>query len=182
MHIISDAMYPASLCQPYEVLKGIWFQTLFTNEAYFHAVLGLTATCVGILTGSAELPSSLPHIPRAYELVNEMLRGEGALEDTTIALVCILTIRETMRGDFDANKAHLDGLQTMVRLRGGLRSFERNPEMLHKICRCDVELSLHTGAKTRFFFDEMPRMAFPQSPPIFITISYSTCTTGQEAE
>ncbi|KAK7415678.1 hypothetical protein QQX98_005712 [Neonectria punicea] len=160
--VIAEALYPRELCQSMDVYKSLWFQSLFIDEAYFHFAIAMTNTCIDFfLRRTEESPTALAHLSRTFQLLNKRLGSKDAVTDMTIGLTAVLSIRESVRGDLKTNKVHLDGLQQMVELRGGLRSFEGDVSVLQKICRADLEYSLLSGESPRFHYVDMPRHKIP---------------------
>ncbi|KFA71445.1 hypothetical protein S40288_04297 [Stachybotrys chartarum IBT 40288] len=157
--IIADALYPHELCHSTDLYKTRWFQNLFVDEAFFHASLAITTTCLQFYLNRAEESSAaLGHLSRAVHIVNKRLSSADATSDNTLSLVFVLAMNEMLRGDHARTKVHLDGLQCLVELRGGLGSF-KGPDakrVMHKICRADVEFALLTGSSPRFFFLDVP--------------------------
>ncbi|KAK7432430.1 hypothetical protein QQZ08_000993 [Neonectria magnoliae] len=95
----------------------------------------MTNTCIDFfLRKTEESPTALTHLSRTFQLLNKRLGSKDAVTDMTIGLTAVLSIRESMRGDLKTNMIHLDGLQQMVELRGGLNSFEDEVSVLQKIC------------------------------------------------
>ncbi|KAK1847035.1 hypothetical protein CCHR01_10315 [Colletotrichum chrysophilum] len=90
-------------------------------------------------------------------MINERLSGAEALSDTTIGLACMFSVQESVRGDLEKYNVHLRGLYRMIELRGGIRVFEDNLEVLQKICRTDVQYALHTNSWPRYPYMEIPK-------------------------
>jgi hypothetical protein len=76
------------------------------------------------------------HISQALRLVNEKLSGTDAISNTNIAVVVIMAQFERLRNHYRQGLVHLDGLQRMVELRGGISQLKRDkPSLAHKIHR-----------------------------------------------
>nr|BDX35612.1 transcription factor StrL [Stachybotrys sp.] len=162
--IIADALYPHELCHSTDLYKTRWFQNLFVDEAFFHASLAITTTCLQFyLNRDEESSAALGHLSRAVQIVNKRLSSSDATSENTLSLVFLLAMNEMLRGDHARSKVHLDGLQCLVELRGGLSSF-KGPDaerVMHKICRADVEFALLTSSAPRFFFSDIPSHLIP---------------------
>ncbi|KPM35848.1 hypothetical protein AK830_g10728 [Neonectria ditissima] len=162
--VIAEALYPQELCQSTDVYKSMWFQSLFVDEAYFHFSIAMTNTCIDFfLRKTRESSTTLAHLSRTFQLMNRRLGSQDAITDMTVGLTAVLSIHESLRGDLNRNKIHLDGLQHMVALRGGLGSFEGSVSILQKICRADLEYSLLSGESPRFHYVDMPRQIVPST-------------------
>ena len=72
---------------------------------------------------------------KAYNSVNERLSSDDALSDEALASVVSLTLFERVHAHNSKGHIHFQGLQRMVRLRGGLSSLTDNRELLLKLWR-----------------------------------------------
>ena len=95
-------------------------------------------------------PNSLVYLSRAVQLVNAKLSGTEALEDVTVLTVLGLTLYEQLRGELSRWQVHVDGILRIVELRGGLHKFQHELNLIQKICRLDIDLSLSRGCATKF--------------------------------
>jgi hypothetical protein len=76
------------------------------------------------------------HISQALRLVNEKLSGKNAISNTNIAVVVIMAQFERLQNHYRQGLVHLDGLQRMVELRGGISQLKRDkPSLAQKIHR-----------------------------------------------
>ncbi|KAL7941150.1 hypothetical protein V8C42DRAFT_197485 [Trichoderma barbatum] len=89
--------------------------------AMFHAVMYLVGLDHNLKYGLMDSPGSLYHGREAFRLINEGLE-EGIIRDTLIAAVSLVIARENLAGQFDQAKIHMEGLQLMVKQRGGIKS------------------------------------------------------------
>lgn len=88
------------------------------------------------LSGKEETSSNtLQHLSDAYRCINQNLQKHGEPSDSTIAAVMTMAIYEDLRGHPSRSKVHIDALQGMVELRGGIAGLEGNRVLLQKICR-----------------------------------------------
>lgn len=68
-------------------------------------------------------------------MVQRRLESEDALSDSTMAIVISMFHQEQIRKQYAAAKVHMDGLQRMVKLRGGIETLRDSPYLLLKTCK-----------------------------------------------
>ncbi len=96
----------------------------------------MSAVCVDSLLGRQETSlKTLQHLSKAYRCINQNLQKFETPSDLTIAAVMSMAIHEDLRGQPGRSKVHVDALQRMVELRGGIAQFGANRVLLQKICR-----------------------------------------------
>ncbi|KAK7994353.1 hypothetical protein PG991_015941 [Apiospora marii] len=78
----------------------------------------------------------------------------STLRDSRISVVATLVILSTLVGDTRALRAHVAGLNHMVRLRGGLGGIRQNPSLYAKLRRVDVLWSLYSGERPLFLLPQ----------------------------
>jgi hypothetical protein len=88
-------------------------------------------------------PQALQHLSNTYRCVSQNLQRDGIPSDPTIAAVLTLALHEDLRGQPGRSKVHIDALQRMVELRGGITQFGSSHVLIHKICRYEFVQSLH---------------------------------------
>jgi len=101
-------------------------------------VLAMSHVMLESLKGKQEIsPQALYHFSGAYRGIREGLQHfGGSPSDTIIAAALSMAIHEDLNGQLDRGTLHLDAVQRMIELRGGIDQLEHNPILLHKICRC----------------------------------------------
>jgi hypothetical protein len=76
------------------------------------------------------------HISQALRLINVKLSGKDAISNTNIAVVVIMAQFERLQNRHWQGIIHLDGLQRMVELRGGISQLKKDdPSIALKIHR-----------------------------------------------
>lgn len=99
----------------------------------------MAEVCVDVMFGRKETaPSTLRHLSNTYRCIRRNLEAHGAPPDSTVAAVMSLAIFEDLNGQPFRSKVHINALQRMVELRGGLTEFGATPArrmLIHKICR-----------------------------------------------
>jgi hypothetical protein len=79
---------------------------------------------------------------RTIGLINRALQGRTtALEDDILYTVATMAITEDRFGNQMSCRIHLDGLKSMIRLRGGIRSLRKNRALCAAIAWAEVSVS-----------------------------------------
>lgn len=122
-------------------------------------------------------PRTLRHLNLTYQYINMALQQDAMPSDSTLATTVSLTIHEDLVREMSRSRIHLDALERMVELRGGMDRLNTIPLLRQKICkyvfvysnsvhsfdtdilfrRVDIECALTDGTLPRFFRDEFPR-------------------------
>lgn len=99
--------------------------------------MAVSVTALNNLAITQEDPTEgMHHLSHAFRLVNERLSGKDAVSDTTIAVVVIMSQYQRLQGQYRQGLVHLEGLQRMVELRGGISQLTTNkPGLAQKIFR-----------------------------------------------
>lgn len=84
---------------------------------------------------SALSPRALHHQANTYRCINQNLQQHGIPSEATVAAVMSMAVHGQLFGRYEKSKVHLDALERMVELRGGLEHFEGTLALLHKLCR-----------------------------------------------
>lgn len=128
-------MYPIELSVDFDLSRSLWFQWLFWDPAYLYCVLwGASATRDYIKRASSKLTHM--HFVKVIKHLNERLSDQTlSLCDSTIAVVVMMATVAGMMGDESGALAHVAGLKSMVRERGGIDAFRHNPKLHMKIGR-----------------------------------------------
>ncbi|KAM0425183.1 hypothetical protein ACHAPT_009500 [Fusarium lateritium] len=148
---VCDAIYPAFFCSPTEQVGSPWFKYMITDQAFLHCLLAMVATYLNLFRKpDCEPLEATRHFSQTLRLINPKLMQPTPPQDSTIAIIISLAIHSKLIRDPPKCSMHLDGLQRLVDLRGGLSQIrESNRALLHKICRTDIELAISLGIRTR---------------------------------
>lgn len=99
----------------------------------------MSEICVDAQLGKRETsPRALHHLSNTYRCLNQNLQDNVTPSDATIASVMSMAIHDDFNGHSERGKVHLDALQLMVNLRGGMAQFEANHLLTQKICRYEL--------------------------------------------
>ncbi|KAL2680542.1 hypothetical protein Neosp_008144 [[Neocosmospora] mangrovei] len=119
---------------------------------FLHCLLAMVATYLNLFRKpDCEPLEATRHFSQTLRLINPKLMQPTPPQDSTIAIIISLAIHSKLIRDPPKCSMHLDGLQRLVDLRGGLSEIsESNRALLHKILRTDIELAISLGARTRY--------------------------------
>ena len=100
---------------------------MFLDEAYFHCVMAMSVTILNTLSIEQEDPTeAMRHLSQTICLVNKRLSGNDAVSDKTLAVVVAMAQYARLQGQHRQGLIHLEGLQRMVELRGGVSQLTRS--------------------------------------------------------
>ncbi|KAK6519943.1 hypothetical protein TWF506_000237 [Arthrobotrys conoides] len=181
MEMTSSIIYPKELCIDVQESHAIWFEFFQSDEAFFHCLLAMAQAFSDWLQGGeGESVKVMRYLANTYRCVNEKLKKEGTPDDATVAVVMSITMHNNLLRAPGGAKVHLNALQRMVELRGGLSSFPTTL-LLQKICRTDIEFSLQSGSLPRFYRDEFPYSTI-HSSPLWLDTTYEAFITTTNAQ
>ena len=96
----------------------------------------MATLCVDKLLGKPPgSPQALRHLQNTYRCFNRELKEAFQPSDPTIAVVVSLAVHENLTSEFGIAKLHLDALERILDLRGGIEGFASNSMLWHKVCR-----------------------------------------------
>ncbi|EAQ84118.1 predicted protein [Chaetomium globosum CBS 148.51] len=135
------------LALDYSSESKMWsLQPLFQDEAYFHGAMAVFfAACPSLpglsypspVTNHGNWKARMRHLGLALRLVNTRLSGKDAASTETVTTVLILGLYERQQGEFHRGLVHMDGMQRILQMRGGILEFSKNnPDIARKILRC----------------------------------------------
>jgi hypothetical protein len=94
------------------------------------------ASLTAFISGKALLPpSAIYHLNQAVSLINLRLDTVEALSDSSLSIVNLLVFQGLVLEEYAHAKVHLEGLQKMIELRGGLEQLSMNKALVVKICK-----------------------------------------------
>lgn len=92
----------------------------------------LADTLVGRLETS---PRALQHLSNTYRAIANSLKASAMPSDATLGAVVSMAIHEDLTGHPERSKAHMDALQQLVGMRGGIDLVGTNQMLVLKLCR-----------------------------------------------
>ncbi|EHK24948.1 uncharacterized protein TRIVIDRAFT_61700 [Trichoderma virens Gv29-8] len=87
--------------------------------ALFHSILYVVSLVYNLDHSPKDQLGSLFHSIEAFRAINVDLEA-GSYTDMTIAAVALMATKETLEGNFASATVHMDGLQIMIKNRGGI--------------------------------------------------------------
>jgi hypothetical protein len=89
-----------------------------------------------VLIGKQETsPKALQHLSNAYRCIRRYLQKHRTPSDAIVAAIMSLAIHEDLKGQPGRSKIHLDAMQHIIELRGGLKQLATRPVLVQKVCR-----------------------------------------------
>ena len=111
----------------------------------FHGAMAVFfAACPSLPALSSPSPTAnqdnwgarMRHLGLALRLVNTRLSGKDPASTETVTTVLVLGLYERQQGEFRRGLVHMDGMQRMLQMRGGILEFAKNnPDIARKILR-----------------------------------------------
>jgi hypothetical protein len=80
-------------------------------------------------------PRTLLHLSNVYRCISQNIQDHETPSDPTLAAVVSMAIHEDLRGHPARGKIHIDALERLIDLRGGIAQLRINSVVLHKMCR-----------------------------------------------
>ena len=96
----------------------------------------MAEVCMDSMFGRTETSTqALQHLSKTYRCIKENLGKSGTPADSTVAAVMSMAIQEDLRGQPLRSRVHVDALERIVELRGGIPELEHDKLLVQKICR-----------------------------------------------
>lgn len=128
------ALFPTRIHTQY-CTNPNWLSTAIANSALFHVTLYICSVHLDGIRGKRQSAESLFYKTKAIRVLNEILRDPTkATSDETISAVMLLGNVLSIIGEPEEVSAHLNGLQQMVNLRGGIDRLSIDGCFLHMLC------------------------------------------------
>ncbi|AEO62235.1 uncharacterized protein THITE_2106184 [Thermothielavioides terrestris NRRL 8126] len=143
-----------------------------------------SAACFLTDTGHVERTVAMAHKGRVIKLLNEHIRSQLSASDEAIAGVVQLVVDEWLWGDANDLRAHLRGLQEMIRFRGGFRTLGLHGLISKLAMTSDVAIALSfevspflQGGSEFEFRDnvQIPLRLALNTPFISTLVAFSSC-------
>jgi len=127
-------VYPAEFCVDFD--QSQWVEYFATDAIYLYSALFTTQGFFDFTRQGAFGPETMKYLGLSLALLQEKLADAHAqTSNVTIATVVSLALMADKFGDVKSARKHVHGLNQMVHLRGGIKSFQDNPQLQIKICR-----------------------------------------------
>ncbi|KAL5089128.1 hypothetical protein Trisim1_005981 [Trichoderma cf. simile WF8] len=89
--------------------------------AWFHSILYIVSADYDVKLGVPDSSLSLYHGGASFKFINTELQEE-VIRDSTISAVALVASREGICGNFEMSKVHMEGLERIVKKRGGIQN------------------------------------------------------------
>lgn len=136
-------MFEQSPTVDFNPMRDVWFPLDLSNAASFNGMLAHSAAHLAYLRGEKHSMEVLKYKVEAVSLVNKWLRDESTmLSDHTFAAVvrlltfevvsmrsfsrCFANVVQRYWGTEDVWRVHRDGLERMIKARGGIAALQGN--------------------------------------------------------
>ncbi|KAI1407370.1 hypothetical protein F5Y13DRAFT_195433 [Hypoxylon sp. FL1857] len=176
--IAKQALYPLESCISFDKGdKRQWIEPLAFDSAYLHTMIFTTHDYFNLLLHRTPCGETSPHFFKTLQILRERLLREGddssKVSTLTASVVLALAGHALLVNEYAAAKHHLEGLQKIINLRGGMATFKDRAKLIIEIIRCDLGMVFHCGSRP-LFFDNLswePFALFPESHKL-----YSQCS------
>ncbi|KAK5995075.1 hypothetical protein PT974_03468 [Cladobotryum mycophilum] len=119
--LIKQLMVRINSNSPTRDYRRYWFKHASHDLACFYIALSQSASDAGLVLQKGCSAEAVMYLNKALHLVNQRLDDPvWRVRNTTIGAVAALASYEISNGSLGAARTHLLGLETMVRMRGGI--------------------------------------------------------------
>ncbi|KUL85903.1 hypothetical protein ZTR_06407 [Talaromyces verruculosus] len=125
---------------------------MFLDETFFHCAIALSTTAIDSLSErSSPSRDAIHHLCQTLRLVNKKLSENKLASMSTIATVLMLAQYERHQSEQYQGLVHLNGLQRLISVRGGVLQVQKEmPILMQKAFRVDLDFALYMGTATTF--------------------------------
>ncbi|KAF2678493.1 hypothetical protein K458DRAFT_435927 [Lentithecium fluviatile CBS 122367] len=184
--IAKQILFPLEPCILFEGRAEAWIIPLTFDPAFLHSMIFTTRSYYDVIVSGkcAVTQATMQHFLRALELLRERMGFDGdqtRLSDATLAAIMSIASHALLTGDYDSARNHIKGLCKIVKMRGGVKSFQHNRKLFIEILRCDIGMALHTGSRPVFFREASSQECLLQYPDLspLLKLQPSTATASQ---
>lgn len=137
--IAKEILWPLETCILFEGKGNTWIAPLAVDSAYLYAMIVSSQYYFDALLSKkpcASKKQTLSYLSKAIGLLRHRLaygEDQARLSDTTAAAIMSLACHAHMTGDSKSAKQHMEGLCSLISLRGGVATFADNPQLLVQI-------------------------------------------------
>jgi hypothetical protein len=136
MYLQLQWIYPKEFCLSLDYMRSVWFEYVQGSETFMHvSQLMATISLDGVRGKGETSPRALHHLANTYRCFNRDLQRRRVPTDADLAVVVSLAVHGNLESSFGVSKVHLEALEQMLELRGGIEKFSSNWVLWHKFCR-----------------------------------------------
>lgn len=138
--IAKRVLFPLEWSIALEQYDTTWFYPLAFDAAFLHSVVFATHAYYDLLIDPQHTISreATQHCLKTIQLLRQrLLFGEqkAKLSDSTISAIMTLAMSAYKTGDYETAKQHMQGLDRIIGLRGGLDTLKGNGKLMAEIIR-----------------------------------------------
>ncbi|TAQ83723.1 hypothetical protein B7494_g7953 [Chlorociboria aeruginascens] len=151
-------VYPYEICLNVHVVERGWFPYMISDICCLHSMLFSVRAFVERPLHSQLSRLASSHYAKTLQLLQARLNDPdrtSAISDATIMVVITLAATAELTGDFAAVITHIEGLEKIVSLRGGLPALNTHNIQV-KACRADLAYALLFGRRPLLFKEAIP--------------------------
>ncbi|RMZ46293.1 hypothetical protein CA14_008313 [Aspergillus flavus] len=123
-------------CNP---MVNYWLPLAFNDPALLHSLIGCAASFLVTANQLCGYPFFVKHLNEAIAIVNQRMADSTiSVSDETLVVVASIAMIKKMLGYHDEWNVHMQGLKSLVDLRGGLDNLNDKPLIQSKLYRADL--------------------------------------------
>ncbi|KAI1346760.1 hypothetical protein F5Y01DRAFT_297087 [Xylaria sp. FL0043] len=169
--IAKQLLFPMEACIFFDRRGENWIAPLALDPAFLHASI-----FTSLYLFDAILPQGLAreshrimyHYHKTVSILRKRLLfddDEVKLSNNTVNVVLSLAGQAFRSGDLKSAMNHMQGIQRMVNLRGGLSTFRGNEKLAAEVLRSDLGVALYSGSAPLLFRGAASRDTYYQTYP-----------------
>ncbi|KAH8601794.1 hypothetical protein B0O99DRAFT_607473 [Bisporella sp. PMI_857] len=140
----------------YNPIAEYWMPLAFRDSAYIHSLIGCAEAYISSYKSVRDGSRALTHLQAAISIINHRLEEEkDVVSIGTLTVIATIALLEKGAGHHDHWQVHMQGLQQVLKLHGGIESLISEPLVLHKLYRADLYGSLDS-AQLPYFSNPYP--------------------------
>ncbi|KAF2809470.1 uncharacterized protein BDZ99DRAFT_463264 [Mytilinidion resinicola] len=131
--------------------EGSFFAFAISDATILNAILTMVAQHFHLSHGMDETAEVSYYRNEAIRMINQRLvAGDAPPDDALIGAVALLANCETSNGSAEGSSIHINGLNQMVQLRGGILAFEENAVLQRVLTWTDFSFAATYNHSPRF--------------------------------
>ena len=133
-------VYPYDICLEVHVVERGWFPYMISDACCLHSMMFLVRAFVEGALHKRLSRLACFHYGQALQLLQARLNEyefdhESAVSDSTIMVVITLATAAELTEDYATVANHIQGLEKIITLRGGVRALNAHNNIQVKVCR-----------------------------------------------
>ncbi|KAJ3566876.1 hypothetical protein NPX13_g6976 [Xylaria arbuscula] len=156
--ISKQLLFSIEQCIFFERRVEHWVAPLALDAAYLHANIASSLYYRDVIlsptTSRSDQRTRYYHHTKAVSLLRERINSMNEdiqLSNNTVSIILILAGQAFIAGNLKTAMQHLEGIHTIINLRGGFSAFKGNEKLATEILRCDLGMVMHSGTESLSF-------------------------------